>query len=576
MSRVVYCCTRQANSQTDVTDRDISTLNARLSPDNVAAHPAQLVREFGIVAAVLNPSEALTIRGLGICAGGLFGPHDDWWIPGTPAPDGTYALFRANADVVELLTDAVGTRTIWYAQTPESFFASTSQRALVALLGSFERNEGTVSWMLSAGCLGPDQAWDARIRPVPPNACLRLERASWTVSLTGEEIRFDAQPRAHDDHRKRLEEALQTTFDRLGLDPSRWVLPLSGGFDSRSILLMMNERARLRCITWGLRSSLDDPQSDSAVAARLAERLGVSHSFCPTDSGAEAFNRVFERFLVAGEGRVDGIGGYTDGFAIWKRLFEDDVAGIIRGDEGFGWQEVLTPFDVRRSVGCMTVRDFANLAKFGAELPAQSMPEHLRRRPGESLATWRDRLYHGFRIPVVLAGLNDLKCAYVELVNPLLSREILLCVRELPDELRTDKRLFREIVLARNPDIPFATHLAIARPENILRAPATIELLRAELSSAAGDGLLAPGVANTIRGHLTVPTAAGRSETSRSGLSAALRSALKRPITLARSYLAKPHADWHVVAFRACIASRMSRLLSADASILKPGRTSLR
>ena len=130
---------------------------------------------------------------------------------------------------------------------------------------------------------------------------------------------------------------------------------------------------------------------------------------------------------------------------IWREMNASGVVGIIRGDEGFGWSSVTSEMTVRHSVGCALCSDFANLAevigKFG--LAPQDVPAELLRGEGESLAAWRDRLYHVYRLPTVLAALSDIKFAYVEQINPLLARPILQRVRELPDRLRTNKTLFR-------------------------------------------------------------------------------------------------------------------------------------
>jgi len=106
-----------------------------------------------------------------------------WWIPGSPAPDGSYALFRAGPKQVELLTDVLASRTVWYVQTEDLFIASTSQQANRFFLGDYRPNVAAYPWMLSAGNLGPGYGWDLRLRPVPGDARLRLDRATWKISL---------------------------------------------------------------------------------------------------------------------------------------------------------------------------------------------------------------------------------------------------------------------------------------------------------------------------------------------------------------------------------------------------------
>ena len=71
-----------------------------------------------------------------------------------------------------------------------------------------------------------------------------------------------------------------------------------------------------------------------------------------------------KRFLNAGEGRVDSIGAYMDGFHMWKTIFDRNIYGVIRGDEGFGWRSAYEEFDVRRNVQMIKLSDFKDLKKF--------------------------------------------------------------------------------------------------------------------------------------------------------------------------------------------------------------------
>lgn len=543
-------CEREPSGE--VVDAAWSHLDGLLTPDNLTPRPARIVREHGTTLMLTNPSRASAIHGASVCLGALLAPDDDWWRPGSPLPDGSYALFRVSGTTIELASDTLASRTLWYFIDERRLLASTSQRAIVALLGSFELNPGAVAWMLSSGSLGPDNAWDARIRCLLPGAVLRLDRAAWTVALERDEPRFAVAPVSDERHQRRLADSLDAVMAELELAHARHVLPLSGGVDSRALLSLLHRRHRLDCVTWGMASSLADPTTDSAVAARVARHFAVPHRFYATDVAAEPFERLLDRFLVAGEGRVDRISGYMDGFAVWRRLFDDGCDAILRGDEAFGWQPAATTVATRLGVGLQLLGDHANLGPFARELPRQSLPRRLARGRDESLATWRDRLYQDFRVPVLLAGLNDLKSAYVEVVNPLLARAIVMQVRTLPDHLRTDKALFRALVTARGPAIPFAQRAAIELKTNILRHPDATALMCDELASGALAGLLPPALVRRVRDRLAP------------GRPAAARTLLTR----VQGRLFGKALDESVIGLRLFIASRMSRLLARDARAL--------
>jgi hypothetical protein len=291
----------------------------------------------------------------------------------------------------------------------------------------------------------------------------------------------------------------------------------------------------------------------------------VSHEYYHTDLAAEPVERIFSRFMLCGEGRVDHIAAYMDGFRVWKTLFEDGVRGIIRGDEGFGWEPVSSPLTVRMSIGIDMCADLLNLRGYrDFELPKQEMPESLLQRDGETLAAWRDRLYHTYRIPVILAALSDLKLAYVEQTCPLLSKKILLHVRQMPDHLRTNKALYKKIVSSLGPEIGFATVGANAPAEGVLKAPEIVEFLRAELSSKAARSVFS----GTFLSRVLERLRSDRSAVPRKSREVLARMKKLVPVFLkdiARDTVTTQRVDSNTLAFRTYMACKMKRILTEDA-----------
>ena len=143
-------------------------------------------------------------------------------------------------------------------------------------------------------------------------------------------------------------------------------------------------------------------------------------------------------------------------------------------------------------------------------------------------------------------------------------------VRKLPDHLRTEKLLFREIVTARSPDIPFATRSAIDRPANILRAPEAVALFRDELTSSSAKSVLPPRLVERVLANLSVATRSPVAPARRApgGLKRAIKRRLRRPITVARSTVARAPFDYNVIALRLYIVRRMHEALTKDATAL--------
>jgi hypothetical protein len=567
MARALLVVQRHANAACRLGPY-VDMLNRNLAPDNIAPRAPTVACADGATVAIFNPSDATRMSGTSACVGVLVGEQQRWHECGAPVPDGTFALLRADAQRAELIADAAGSRTIWYVLTDDELIASTSQRALVALLGTFELNREVLPWMLSSGTLGPTGGWDTRFRQVRPGERVTLDRARWRLFHEVASDAFEPDDRGGD----RLGELARTVDDACrawSFDPDKWLLTLSGGADSRCLLVMLHQRKGLKSATWGTTSSRSEEGNDAQVARAIADLFGVENRFFPTDLSMVPPDTVIRRFVAAGEGRVARISGYLDGFAIWKTLFDEGVHGVIRGDEAFGSIIVRNPYTVRHTSSLTMLPDYfapAEVAEF--ELPAQSVPPNLERRSNETLATWRDRLYQQFRVPILLAGLTDLKVGYVEIANPLLTRAVLDCVRRLPDDLRTEKRLWKQLVRAQLPDVPFANRIAIESLEDFVAHPAVLQLMIDELDSENARSLFAPmllaKMGTALRAALSAAPAPKRRREFRLPLAYAVPDRLR---AAARSWLTSPPGlSSLVLAFRSFLASRMNALLKLDAA----------
>jgi hypothetical protein len=492
MSKILLVYKRSSTDSRIFSDSEIAKITDRITPDNIKPNSTRVIKKKGINILIFNPVSAVKIVKTSVCLGKILNNSDGWWNPKGSIPEGNYALFRSDEKYIELISDAVSSRTIWYYKDKESFIASTSQRAIVLAASSFVFNKGTIPWMISSGILGINHSWDKRIRQIPPNSKLLLNLSTWRSDLITKEIDFQPLDLKRSVFQLRLANLLDSTFENRNLAPDKWVIPLSGGVDSRGILLfLLRHKVRLNTITWGASSSVNNVNNDVLVAKKLAKRLNVKNKYFKTDLSNGLFEITLNRFLVAGEGRIDHIGGYLDGFSMWKELFEKGFEGIIRGDEGFGWHKVIYSSDVFYSLGINKIGSIKSPGKIDYScIPDQVFHEIFNRRERESLATWRDRLYHNFRIPVILAALNDLKLSYIEICNPFLNHSIIEFARILPDKLRTNKYLFRRIVDFMSPEINYAKENALNETENIFNNKQVLIYIISELEKDFNSGLI--------------------------------------------------------------------------------------
>ena len=564
MSGLIVVCVRGASE--DARLRGVLQRCAlRLAPDNITPRSLSLWLSPGLGFVVTNPAPGLSLDARGVCLGAVQGRSTSWSRVASPPPDGSYVLFRHDEGELELVSDVLASRTVWYVKTPDLFLASTSQRALVSLLGDLQLDREALLWMATSGTLGPAASWDRRLMRLPGASTLSLDRRTWSLHLTTDPIRFDPADRADDEHKAELGAAILDACADLRVDFSDWVLPLSGGMDSRALLLaFLAAGRRPDCVTWGLQSSVMDPANDAAVAKVLAATVGVEHRYYSTDHSDEEVGDVLTRFLVAGEGRTENFAGYTDGLATWKRLYESGVAGVIRGDEpGWGYRTYHSESYARRRVHLAILDDYPPshlIHRLGLE--PQPVPSELLRRESESLTTYRDRIYEAFNLPTFFAALNDVKTPYVEIANPFLSRRVVSVVRSLPDHLREHRRAFAAFVRAYGPDVPFASKPAPAEPAEYLARPELVTEIRRELGSSRAENVLdRPGLE-----RLDAALDGSSAFDARRGLRQATRRMV--PDELARRL--RPNAaillSARELSFRLYIASRMAAMLSADAA----------
>ncbi len=333
--------------------------------------------------------------------------------------------------------------------------------------------------------------------------------------------------------------------------------------DSRAILHHLQSSQKLNLITWGTEGALRDPKSDACIAKRLADACSLPQRYYPVQNGRVPFQTMLERFLQAGEGRVDHFSGYLDGLELWTELAATG-RGLLRGYDAFGRKPPVTSdYQVRRANTLLIARDY-----WHSPIPPEfaitdaEFPEQLRRAPDESIEDWRDRLWLQHRTPNVTAALDEIKASYVEVANPLLSERIIQVVRTLPARLRADKTVFSSIVRPMF-SVPFATRYAIQDYDDLLEAPATIGFFRDVLEN--DSGILPRAFLGIICKHLS--------------MFATTLSFRRRATIYVKGNLPRPMENWirrrirpepmnfKRLAARAVVAISMHRMLTNDAKL---------
>ena len=565
MANLLYVCSRE--SWPGIDRRILEQVADRITPDLIRGHPHRILVRPGEGLCLTGPHGAAEVKRFAAHLGAFSGASKGWQQPGTPVPDGSFALIRSDGRITELCTDDAGSRTIWYAFTDRQFIASTSQRALVCLLGDLSLSRPAFAWFLCAGNLGPTDSWDRRIRRLPRGARLTLERSSWSIQIHTTPLVFEPMPMSEAAAMEGLHHVLWQAIKGCGFRTPPWILPLSGGYDSRLLLAALHEAGhRPRTVTWGMARSRDERGNDAYVARNLARYYGLPNDYLLTERSKATPEEVVDTFLAAHGGTTDALFPYLDGLKLWAQFTAEGVDGIIRGDEGFGTRSRPEGHHAPAQ-GLILLQDF--LDPETAERISdggQVMPEELKRRAEESLQTYGDRLIHGHFIPVTLAGLSDVKAPFLEIANPMLAASVLSFVRRMPDAMRAGRAVYQRLTASLSPPVPFASLSADDNWNGYLYGERYTRWMAEELQGDFADRHL------PLRFRETLLAALGTG-TPPNGHGLAGKRALKRLIptswvALARS-LGKPAMPGaRELAFRCALASRLARLLEKDAQLL--------
>lgn len=581
MSRIIYVVSRIPVKDPNVSGK-LEAICDALNPDHISPPPSKVIAEEGTVYGISNPSSTINTKGSCVLFGQSFGKLGDWDQVGGQKPDGNYAIFREDKNTFEILSDVLGTRAVWYYKDDEVFIGSTSQRAIIQYLGNFQLDHNILPWMVCNGLLGPGNSWDRRIALVPPDSSIALDKRSWEIAINSEPMIFDFNRRKDKENIALMHQNIKSVFSDISLDYSQWKLTLSGGYDSRGILFSLPKKdaagKSLKTLTWGLQQSAEGEKNDAYVAKKLASKFDLDHTYYPTDnSSEEPLEIVMDRFFKNGEGRIDHLGGYMDGFDIWKKLFEDGVKGVIRGDEVFGSYNFISDFHLKSFFGLTLPQDYSNLdlELFKAADDFQ-FPKEFERKKEETFQTWRDRLYHSYLVPIFLSALGDLKQPYVEQINPLLSRKIVALTRQLPDRLRTNKKVFRDYVRSFKIDLRYASEPAIKPLKDMFREKEMVNLIKEELSADLSTTIFKRELVEKVLGNLQTNSGEISPKKSFVGkIKSLLPKSVKRQLLKRTSH---NKIDFNIVGFRLFLILRMVKLFDQDARFFHstPQQTNLK
>jgi hypothetical protein len=557
----------------------VEAITKKLSNEAETQNRIFLKRDTNHFIGITNLFEHWEIIDFCLCAGLLINKDkSDWRSIPRENLNGSFAIIRQCHDFVEAITDFTGTKTLWYFIGEEFFGISNSQRMLNTAIGEFKFNDIAIPWVLSSGNLGPELSWHSSIQRLANNSVLRINKKNHSFQILDNlSIKIDSKDQltTDSDVTKAILHDYDQVHQKISIDLKKWLLPLSGGYDSRAIALFFkrnNNSTNLKTVTWGEGDSINEEGTDAYTARHLAEKLDLSHKYYITDLSNDSFNAsvVADRFIRFGEGRIDHIAGYLDGFKMWKDFYDDGVQGIFRGDKAFYEEHSFySPYYVRAKMGFGLTTDYTNFSTvYDSNFPAQKLPEKLRRVKSESMYAFTEKAYYNFRLPSVLSALNDLKLPYVDVFSPLLCRENILLRSRIIKEYSMTKN-YRQLLEGLSQGIPIANKESIINRETIMQHPDFLKLYYEALDSEIITKLIPVEIIDNVRSKINQKDKNKEFTSKRRSSKEYLFSIIVTRFswfyfTYQRFFKKKKTINSHILAFRIFMIYKMWQVLNED------------
>ncbi len=275
---------------------------------------------------------SVSVRGTNQCTlGHVLEQHDD------ASPDGIFASWNWNGEKLTIRNDRYGFYPLFYFHRADEFGVSPSLVTLVEQGAATELDAPGLAFFLRTGFfLGEDTPFK-HIKVVPPDAHLE-----WNGELHiagGERVFSGCQDIKRDEAIERYSHLFkQAIKKRLSVD-GEYALPLSGGRDSRHILLELCElgcRPKY-CIT--INRHPTRLSSDVQVASAVAKELNLKHIVAPAPPRftAERRKNILTHFCAERHGWIVGMSDYMREMV---NTFYDGIAGDVLSQSMFHRQDL--------------------------------------------------------------------------------------------------------------------------------------------------------------------------------------------------------------------------------------------
>jgi len=470
MSRLLYLSVKEDKKLFEKLKQRALKFLSEIQPPDIELNKEIILENANSLTVLVNPTKAVKIIDQNALIGLCYANDKNEWLEFGEMPDGNFVIKREKDQVVEILTDYQATKSLWYFFDKKILIVSSSQRMIVHLLGSFQLNEQTVMWMLSSGTLGLYNSWDKRIKSLPPATILKFDKNKWKIKLLHEPIIFKSNNLSLKENTSIFNGIIDKVFSNISLDEIKSLLSITGGYDSRSVLIYLyKNHKKFDLMTIGTKNSIDTKFSDLYISREIANYFELKWFLFDTNLKIINISAFFDTMLKLGEGRLDLIDRMTDDFTWFREMSNRKYDVLFNGMEGFSCQYPFNNSNLNlRLRKLYLLKDFKNVnLDFNI---AQAYHEDLLKKENETYNQNYYKINQLFFNPYGDAALNEIQNCYLDVLNPLLSKSIITFIRLLPDKQRIQKHIAKEIVKINDvSNIPFSDKVSVLSTNLIIK-----------------------------------------------------------------------------------------------------------
>lgn len=314
--------------------------------------------------------------------------------------DGAYAGWRWDGRTLEAWTDRFGLMPLFYCEEEGGARVRISSSLLMLLADGADPTPNHVArgiFLRLGFYLGQETPF-ASIRELPEGGRLRWSADGGGIEVCGSWTKVPARAMSDDEIIDGYIEHFRRAIERREVDPEATVLPLTGGRDSRHILLELQRLGRLPRLTMTCRPYPGRDEEETTIAEAIAERCGVEHRVVEPDDTWIYYDAVrnIRMHLLSDEGTwaqmlaphmsdgfefsFDGIGGHIGDSKLTtperQALYDAGELDALVDDM---LDQLNTSDEVVESSGPREARD-----SYGREAARERVKEVLRECEGEA------------------------------------------------------------------------------------------------------------------------------------------------------------------------------------------------